>query len=493
MSQILDTLFLRRPPLDYISPPICLPALLTFSGASSAPITPPIHGSSIETPVIPVVPPELNYIILQVTPTTWDYGNVAVGTTGSKVFGVTNLGNVTANGVALVGAPFQIRAGFENYSIPPGYTVYLFVDYYPVDTVTSSDNIIFSGSNPLASTVYVYAHVTGTGCCVQAVSAPTISWASPNPIVYCDWSAVNHRLWVWDRTGAPHTVHAIDTLTNTVANTVTLSTMAGQEWARYSPHGGGTAGKLVVADQTGYFQNIDAHDYSLSSRVQPFSVALNIGPEFGFAVNSVNGDIFAFDKATVNPHYGVLNADLSVKIARTQITHHAQRCAAYSTALNTYLLCDGESGTHELYYKFDPATATLTPSALTGTFVTNQDARVINLPRSGWIVVTRAGTFDVWIINPVTDTLIAHTTLNGFVENVVEDQCHGDAILFSSSASGGGPKVYKWTQAGGFVALISSPPFSSDGFSGIALDPYSGLLYLVDVTSKNVASYVILP
>jgi len=92
---------------------------------------------------------------IQVTPATFGYGNVAVGSTGQTTFIVTNTGGGTLTGSASVSAPFSVTSG-GSYSLTAGQSAPVVIAFTPTTAGAASGTATFTGaagaSVPLSGT-----------------------------------------------------------------------------------------------------------------------------------------------------------------------------------------------------------------------------------------------------------------------------------------------------------------------------------------------------
>ncbi|HXC99849.1 MAG TPA: choice-of-anchor D domain-containing protein [Verrucomicrobiae bacterium] len=95
---------------------------------------------------------------LSVSPTSLNFGIVAVGKTVHASFAITNLGGIAiTNGTAVVGAPFMIISG-SPFTLPGFTSSNVVVGCTPTDTDTYSNNVTFTSNGGNSTNA-----VTGTG------------------------------------------------------------------------------------------------------------------------------------------------------------------------------------------------------------------------------------------------------------------------------------------------------------------------------------------
>ena len=102
---------------------------------------------------------------LAVTPSSHDFGTVAVGSSADRTFTVQNSGGGTLSGSATVGAPFSIVSG-GTYNLAAGATQGVVVRYTPTSDISSSSNVTFGVTGGVAVTRLV----SGSGQAASALS-----------------------------------------------------------------------------------------------------------------------------------------------------------------------------------------------------------------------------------------------------------------------------------------------------------------------------------
>ena len=133
----------------------------------------PLHNPALELPLFQDIgwtsldtsPPALS-----VTPSSQDFGNVAVGSVADSTFTVQNMGGGTLTGTASTAAPFSIIAGGA-YSLGPAASQIVTVRLSPTSTATFAGSVAFTGGGGATR------GVTGTGASFGDVPPSHIFWA----------------------------------------------------------------------------------------------------------------------------------------------------------------------------------------------------------------------------------------------------------------------------------------------------------------------------
>jgi len=89
---------------------------------------------------------------MAITPTNLSFGSLAVGLTSERTFTVQNKGTGTLSGSASVTAPFSIISG-SPYSLAPGQTSIVTLQYSPTAPGTNSQTVNFMGTDSATATV----------------------------------------------------------------------------------------------------------------------------------------------------------------------------------------------------------------------------------------------------------------------------------------------------------------------------------------------------
>jgi subtilisin family serine protease len=109
---------------------------------------------------------------MSVTPTSRNFGTVALGSSEDRIFTVQNLGSGVLSGSATTSAPFSVVSGGA-YSLAAGQSQTVTVRFTPVAVGTSSTNVSFTGASGSARTVI------GTAIAVSPAAAPAGLAATP--------------------------------------------------------------------------------------------------------------------------------------------------------------------------------------------------------------------------------------------------------------------------------------------------------------------------
>ena len=109
---------------------------------------------------------------MSVTPTSRNFGSVALGSSEDRIFTVQNLGAGVLSGSATTSSPFSIVSGGA-YSLAAGQSQRVTVRFTPVAVGTSSTSVTFTGAN--GST----RPVVGTAIAVSPAAAPAGLAATP--------------------------------------------------------------------------------------------------------------------------------------------------------------------------------------------------------------------------------------------------------------------------------------------------------------------------
>jgi CARDB/Cep192 domain 4/Bacterial pre-peptidase C-terminal domain len=126
---------------------------------------------------------------IAVSPTSWAYGNVAVGSTSDKIFVVSNTGNTDLNvsATSLVGTnanQFSIQSGGGAFTLAPAATRNVTVRFAPTSIGAKTASLRFASNDPDENPLDVA--LTGTGIqlpdlVVSALTAPAL--AAPGTVV----------------------------------------------------------------------------------------------------------------------------------------------------------------------------------------------------------------------------------------------------------------------------------------------------------------------
>jgi hypothetical protein len=113
---------------------------------------------------------------ISVSPTTWNYGNIIVGNTGSAIFNISNTGGTTlnVNSTSLTGgnaSEFNILSGGGNYSLASTASRAVQVQFAPTSTGSKSTTLRISSNDPDESPF----DVTLSGTCIPANTAPVVT------------------------------------------------------------------------------------------------------------------------------------------------------------------------------------------------------------------------------------------------------------------------------------------------------------------------------
>jgi subtilisin family serine protease len=103
---------------------------------------------------------------INITPTSRNFGSVAIGSSEERIFTVQNLGGGVLSGTATTSGRFSIVSG-GTYSVSAGQSHRVTVRFTPVAAGTSSASVSFSGGGGSSRAV------TGTGVGVSPAAAPT--------------------------------------------------------------------------------------------------------------------------------------------------------------------------------------------------------------------------------------------------------------------------------------------------------------------------------
>ncbi len=90
--------------------------------------------------------------IISISPSSENFGNVAVGSSADKNFIVQNIGGGTLSGSASTSAPFSVVAG-ETYNLAPGESQTVTVRFSPSSIGTFIANVAFTGGGGASRTV----------------------------------------------------------------------------------------------------------------------------------------------------------------------------------------------------------------------------------------------------------------------------------------------------------------------------------------------------
>jgi subtilisin family serine protease len=101
---------------------------------------------------------------ISVTPSTYHFGSVGIGSSANATFTLSNLGGVTISGSASVSAPFSVVSG-GTYTVAAGQSTSVTVRFSPPSQGTFTQTATFSGGGGASSTV------TGTGAII--LNAPS--------------------------------------------------------------------------------------------------------------------------------------------------------------------------------------------------------------------------------------------------------------------------------------------------------------------------------
>ncbi|MBI4529856.1 MAG: SBBP repeat-containing protein, partial [Deltaproteobacteria bacterium] len=101
-----------------------------------------INADTIVTATFNLIPTDP---IISATPSSHDFGSVAVGTTADGEFTVQNIGVGTLSGTATGSAPFSIVSG-SSYSLGPGESQIVKVRFSPASAAAFNKSIVFTGS-----------------------------------------------------------------------------------------------------------------------------------------------------------------------------------------------------------------------------------------------------------------------------------------------------------------------------------------------------------
>ena len=102
---------------------------------------------------------------ISVTPTSRNFGSVAIGSSEDRIFTVQNLGGGVVSGTATTSGRFSIVSG-GTYSVAAGQSHRVTVRFTPIAVGTSSASVSFSGGGGSNRAV------TGTGLAVSPAAAP---------------------------------------------------------------------------------------------------------------------------------------------------------------------------------------------------------------------------------------------------------------------------------------------------------------------------------
>ena len=138
----------------------------------------PLSGSGISMPVPDIA----------VTPVSWDFGNVAVGSTSSKTFIVSNTGSADLNvtSTSLVGTnadQFSITGGGGGYTLTPGTTRDVVVSYAPQSTGPMNATLRLMSNDPDDNPGDVPLLGNGTPMPVPDIAVTPTSWNYGNVTV----------------------------------------------------------------------------------------------------------------------------------------------------------------------------------------------------------------------------------------------------------------------------------------------------------------------
>jgi len=102
---------------------------------------------------------------IRVSPTSRNFGSVALGSSEDRTFTVQNLGGGTLTGFANVGSPFSIVSG-GSYTLAAGATQVVTVRFTPIAVGTASANVSFGGGGGASRAAI------GSGISVSPAAAP---------------------------------------------------------------------------------------------------------------------------------------------------------------------------------------------------------------------------------------------------------------------------------------------------------------------------------
>ena len=136
----------------------------TSSGSKSTNLSFSHNGSNRSSPYnIPLSGTGVSPPAITVSPTSWNYGNVTVGSNSSKSFTLTNTGDRTLTGsVNESSDQFSITSGGGNFSLGPGAQKSITVRFAPTSSGSKSTNLSFSHNGSNRSSPYNIP-LSGTG------------------------------------------------------------------------------------------------------------------------------------------------------------------------------------------------------------------------------------------------------------------------------------------------------------------------------------------
>jgi subtilisin family serine protease len=123
---------------------------------------------------------------ISVTPTSRNFGTVALGSSEDRIFTVQNLGTGVLSGTATTSAPFSIVSG-GTYSLAAGQSQRVTVRFTPVAAGTASGSVAYTGGGGRSRAL------VGTGLAVSPAAAPAALAATPVSIgqINLTWQDTN--------------------------------------------------------------------------------------------------------------------------------------------------------------------------------------------------------------------------------------------------------------------------------------------------------------
>lgn len=224
-----------------------------------------------------------------VSPTSRNFGSIAVGSTADLAFTVQNTGSGTLSGAASVSAPFSIVSG-GSYSLTAGQTQTVTVRYSPTVAGSANQSVTFTGPSNVVASV--------SGVSTNASLPPTVSAIAQNT---GDVDPVATGLQVYAGSAVQYSASATDPAGGTVS----------WQWS-YSANGGA---EVVVSSGSGTAPSV-AFTYAAGDAGKTYLWKLRATTAGGTAQSTLSVGVVAMpvvsDQLTFSASAGNITAPFAV-------------------------------------------------------------------------------------------------------------------------------------------------------------------------------------
>lgn len=426
-----------------------------------------LEGTALSAPVFACAP-----ALMSLAPASLTFSGVQIGSSQQQSFTLMNIGPVTVQGSALLTMNDMTIVANQNYTIQPGQSILVTLQFAPTTVENLTGTITFTGANPLSATV------NATSACAPGTTLPSLSL--PGSFIETIMPIPNSRI-VWVATNANAAtgmIVKVNLANNTSIGSLTppnINGGAGNFFCDliFNP-AVGTQGGVIAQQLSGAHQrqlyDIGANSWGSlqNTPADPgFITTTAVRPSDGMTV--VTGVVSAG-----NSRVYVTDKTLSNVLATITQSSTLGGCV-WSTALNKFFITDG--------------TITgwlLDPNNIAGGLVATGPGTPIGGGRlvkeipngSGWIFCSGVSNWSIY--NPATQTILVNSGFGPLnATGLVYSPCSG--LIYVATVSG--------------VISVNLNTFSTtnlgpgDAEHGIAYDIINNLKYVGDTTTQQLITY----